>query len=131
MSTKITLLHWTTNRGFKKGEIVLQSTEIIVYKTSKYFLRFASDFREIAYAEIPLNIIKNIEIMKSGVLKNHSLRLTLDEKGFHKLLDATHSGLYKHIIRLLNKKNYLYFPVLQNSIKEIKNFTKLIKEQMK
>lgn len=131
MTKEIALLHWTTNRGFKKGEIVLQSDSIMVYKTSNKFLRFASDFREIAYAEIPLKIIEKIEIMKSGVLRNHMIRLKLDKVGFHKLLDVTHSGLFKHIVRLFNRQSYLYFPVLQNKVGEIKNFTNIIKERMK
>ena len=130
MTKEIHLLHWTTNRGHKKGELVLQTNALMVYKTSNKFLRFASDFREIIYAEIPLNMIEKIDIMKSGVLKNHSLKLKLNEKEFHRILDATHSGLYKHVIGLINKDHYIYFPLLQNNVTEIKNFVKLIKERM-
>ncbi len=130
MSEEIDLLHWTTNSGHKKGELVLQTNSIMVYKTSKRFLRFASNFREIIYAEIPINIIEKITIQRSGVFKNHLLKIKVNEKGFHKLLDETHSGLYKHLVKLFNKNHNLFFPIFQNKFKDIKNFTNLIKEKM-
>ncbi|MGE0792884.1 MAG: hypothetical protein AB7V77_01735 [Candidatus Woesearchaeota archaeon] len=131
MAKEILGLHWTTNKGFKKGELVMQKEGIFVYKTAKRILRGIENFREIVYAEIPFDIIENVYITKSGLMKKHVICFKLEKESFHKLLNEKHSVLFKAIINLFNRNNVIYFPVLMNTFDEINTFVKFTKERMK
>ena len=127
---EIVILDWTNGKSYKKGELVIQSDGIYIYKTSKFILRNAVDYREIVYAEIPFDVIQNIHIMKKGFLKNHIIKLKINKEHFQKLLGEKHSGLFKHIVNLFNKKNTLYFMVYRNTEEEVINFVNILKERI-
>ena len=131
MKPEISILHWTTLRGFKKGELVLQSKEIFIYKTSNKFLKMAKDFRQVIYAELPLDVVEEVTLIKKGLMRNHMLCFKLNEEKFKSLVHEKHSFLFRHLVTLFNKKNIIYFPVLRNSVEEIKEFLNLTKERLK
>ncbi|MDD3175705.1 MAG: hypothetical protein PHU51_04470 [Candidatus Nanoarchaeia archaeon] len=131
MAKEIQILHWTTSKGFKKGELVLQKEGIFIYKTAKTFTRGATEFRDIVYAEIPFDAINTIELTKTGLTKRHSLKISLNKEAFEKILHENHSYLFKHLTKLFNRKNILYLPVLGNTYEEIRQFTHLVKEHMR
>jgi len=131
MARDIIVLHWTTSKGFKKGELVLQQGGLFIYKTAKKLLRGADNFREIVYAELPFDAIEEISVLKSGMLKKHSLKIQVKKATFDKILNEKHSLLFKHILKLFNRQNVLYFPVLSNKVEDINTFVKMVKERLK
>lgn len=132
MASEIYYLHWTTGRGHRKGDVVLQTEGLFVYKTLKKIVGRTKDddLREMVYAEIPYDMIKEVVLVKTGVSRGHYIRLKIDEKHFHTLLKERHNRLYSGIVSFLNKKHFLYFPVMKNTVEEIKHFVHLLKERI-